>query len=105
MITTDENLLPWNSADDGLGSLGEVLLAGSCMCPVGLISCESFELKANSTELHFRSGTLKPGATKLFCGVLKYNTLINLSGRSIAPDAADFLATAIKINTTSEIRS
>ena len=46
---------------------------------------------------------LEAGATKMLCGVLKFNNLItnlDLSGRGIEPDAAKTLAISVKHNTT-----
>ena len=92
-------------ADDGLSLLGDVLLDARCMCHIGSIACDSFEIKVGSSQLDYHCESLEPGATKLLCGVLKYNaviTALNLSGRSIATDAASTLAIAIKANTTSK---
>ena len=88
--------------DDGLWSIGGLLLEQDCRCALNSISVAPFEIPHGSDKIAIHEQTLGAGATRLMFGVLKYNTLIkklDLRNRGITPSAASILAVAVAANT------
>jgi Leucine-rich repeat (LRR) protein len=88
--------------DDGLFTIGGLLLEQDCKCAINSISVAPFEIPHGSDKIAIHEQTLGAGATRLMFGVLKYNTLIkklDLKNRGITPSAASILAVAVTANT------
>jgi len=87
--------------DEGLWSIGGLLLEENCNCQINSISCNTFNILTGSEKITMNDETLGSGATRLMFGVLKFNTLIkvlNLKGRGIETAAAAILAVAVSHN-------
>ena len=100
---TSLNIMGTGIEDEGLGSIGRLLLEPDCTCHVRYIMTEDFEIREGAKDLHIKSEQLSSGAAQLLAGVFKYNNLItslDLSGRGIEVQAASVFATAVQHNTT-----
>ena len=89
--------------DDGLWTIGGLLLEEDCQCQLRSISTYAFEVKEAMAEMSLQDASLDTGAVRLLFGVLKFNdsiTNLDLSGAGVSASAAKDLALALQVNTT-----
>ena len=89
--------------DDGVRDFGAMLLTEGFVCPIKTLSCDHFEVRAETKALSFANTQLGSPILTLLFGILKLNeaiTSLDLTG--VGVDAAAMLAleTALSVNRT-----
>ena len=88
--------------DAGVHDFGQMLLQSDCSCPIRALSCDHFEVRAETTAISFAGkGDVSSSILTLLCGILRLNqavTTLDLSGVKMDNEAAVALETALKDN-------